>query len=157
MAVAAVPLVLEAAGGTAAAAGGAAAAEGATVASASVAGESAAASRLSQAAELAGNIPLGENGDQGPASMQISPADIHRILHSPAAVAAVSARAQKCAGLANAMAVTRDAEYDVVIQNRGDTTRCRATVIAKNFMAVVDDAHHSTLLKAAAQTGSDPL
>ena len=153
----AVPLILEAAGGAGAAAGGAAAAEGATVASASIAGESASAARLAKMAEMAGNIPLGQGDGGQQNSMQISQADIHRILHSGAAVAAVTATAQKCAGIANAMAITRDAEYDVVVQNRDDTTRCRATVIAKNFMAVVDDAHHTTLLKAAAQAGSDPI
>jgi hypothetical protein len=89
-------------------------------------------------------------------AIQISPKDIQRILHSSPVVAGVTARAQHCMGIANDLAVTSGAEYDMVVQNRSDTTRCRATVFAANFKAVVDDVYHSTLLKAAAQTGSDP-
>jgi hypothetical protein len=108
-------------------------------------------------ARTAGKISLG-SGDGGQEnSIQISAADVHRILHSPDAVEAVTKKAEDLARIANGMALTRDAEYRVVVQNRDDTTRCRASVVAANYLAMVDDAHHSTLLKASAQVGSDPL
>jgi len=144
MAVAAVPVIEAVVGETAA---GTVAAEGGAMAAA---GETASTSRLSQVADLAGNVDLGDGH-----SMTISPEQIHALLHSPQAVAAIMAKAEHVCKLANDMAVTREAEYAVVLQNRNDTKRARATVYAKNFYAVVDDAHHSTLLKAAAQTPSD--
>jgi len=142
MAVAAVPLI-EAVVGEA----GAASVEGGALAAA---GETASTSRLGQVADMAGDVDLGDGH-----SMTISPEQIHQLLHSPGAVAKIMEVANHVCALANTMAITREAEYAVVLQNRNDTKRARATVYAKNFYAVVDDAHHSTLLKAAANTHTD--
>jgi hypothetical protein len=150
----AIPLVVEAVeGATAASAAGAA-----TAGTAAGAGESAMASRLARGAiSASGKIDLGPGEGGQNNAMQISKEDVKRILHSSAAVSAVTARAEEVCRQANAQAITREAEYEVVVQNRGDTTRCRAIVRPANYYAIVDDHYHSTLLKAAAQAGSDAI
>lgn len=87
-------------------------------------------------------------------SLHLSQEQFQQLAHSDAVVAAVTDRAQKCCDIANELAVTKDAVYEVRVTNTG--TRARAKVTPGNFKGVVDDAYHDTLLKAAAQTGSDP-
>jgi hypothetical protein len=110
----------------------------------------------SAAEELDENAPSGEHNLGNGNSMHLSEAQFKALLHSQAAVAAVMDRAGKCADIANSLAITTGARYAVSLQNKPDRSRTRAAVYAANFKAVIDELYHSTLLKAAAQTGSDP-
>jgi hypothetical protein len=120
------------------------------------AGAESAAEGSAAAEEEGAEAPGGEHNLGNGNSMHFSPEQFKALLHSSAAVAAILDRGQKCAEIANGMAITKGAKYAVSLQNKPDTSRARAAVYAANFKAVVDELNHSTLLKAAAQTGSDP-
>lgn len=79
-----------------------------------------------------------------------------KLLHHPAVVAAITAKAEQMARYANNLSITEDAEYGVTVQNNPETTRARARVRPMNYEAMVDDAYHSTLLKTLAAFPSDP-
>jgi hypothetical protein len=122
---------------------------------AEVIGESAAEGSEASAEEDLGE-PRGEHNLGNGNSMHFSDAQFRALIHGPAVVAAIMDRAQKCAEIANKLAITYGAKYAVKLQNKPDHTRPRAAIYAANFKAVIDEMYHSTLLKAAAQTGSDP-
>jgi hypothetical protein len=107
--------------------------------------------------EIEEDAPKGEHNLGNGNSMTFSPEQFQSLLHSDAAVAGIMDRARKCAEIANSLAITYGAKYEVSLQNKPDHSRARAAVYAANFKAVIDELHHSTLLKAAAQTGSDPI
>jgi hypothetical protein len=92
----------------------------------------------------------------GGASMTFNPAAFRSLLHHPAVVAALQAKAQRIADTANDIKITEGAEYGVVLQNDPSYTRPRALVkpVGEDpIKAIVDDAAHSTLLKAMGQVG----
>jgi hypothetical protein len=120
------------------------------------AAEAGAAESTEAAESLDEQAPHGEHDLGNGNSMHMSEAQFRAMMHNPAVAAALLDRGQKCAEIANSLAITEGAEYAVSLQNDPSHTRARAAVYAANFKAVVDELNHSTLLKAAAQTGSDP-
>jgi hypothetical protein len=120
------------------------------------AAEAGAAESTEAAESLDEQAPHGEHDLGNGNSMSMSPEQFKAFMHSPQVVAAIMDRANKCADIADSLAITKGAEYGVSLQNDPSHTRARAAVYAANFKAVVDELNHSTLLKAAAQTGSDP-
>jgi hypothetical protein len=115
------------------------------------------ASEAGAAAEESSEESLGgEHNLGGGHSMHISEDQFNALAHSQAVVNAIMDRAHRCTDIANDLAITQDAKYDCSLNNSPSRSRATAVVYAANYKAVVDDAYHSTLLKAAAQTGSDP-
>jgi hypothetical protein len=82
---------------------------------------------------------------------------IRGLLRRPDAVAAIKERGKKVADLANSNHITKGAEYEAVYVDNPDYKRPTVMVKPANFKGVIDEATHSTLLKAAAQVGSDPM
>lgn len=103
-----------------------------------------------------GAIPGGTYDLGNGMALTLDPEQFRQLLHSPIAVDAIRERAALVAAQANATKQERGAVYDVVVQNRPETTRARAFARPANMPAVVDDRKHSTLLKAAAIVPSDP-
>jgi hypothetical protein len=109
---------------------------------------------------LPGSVDLG-NGNR----LVFNATAFKKLLHSPAAVNAVTQRASEICAAANAM-VALDARtierlgdgqpaYKVTVQNNPDTTRARARVLPAGILGAVDDAHNATLLKAVDAHPSD--
>jgi hypothetical protein len=99
-------------------------------------------------------IPIG-HGHQ----LVINPEGWKKLLHHPAAVDAITKRAEAIASAANGLAVGRGKDrplYSVKVQNRTDTTRARALIKPANMAAVRDNQMNQTLLKAADSFPSDP-
>lgn len=92
----------------------------------------------------------------GGLKIQIDHAAVRRMLNSPEVKAQVDARGRALAAECNRLAVTKGAEYAWLPSDHPDNTRARGRVVTANYKAQVDDAHHSTLLKALASVGSDP-
>ena len=117
-------------------------------------GESMAGEELSvdyAAEDTSGSIDIGFG-----MRLVITPDAFKMIMHMPEITAKVTERCEELTAAANSLAVTEDAEYAFVVSNNPDNIRARGRVFPDNFKAVVDDEHHSTLLKALEQVGSDP-
>lgn len=110
------------------------------------------------------------NGDLGDGHfLKIDPSAWRALLHHPAVVEAIVQRANQIRDTANGMvamdprAVERLTEqepgdpYKVTLQNRPDTTRPRAKVKPATMLGQLDEAHNSTLWKAAMEHPSDPI
>jgi hypothetical protein len=88
--------------------------------------------------------------------LKIAPDAFRRIMHTTVITAMVAERCEELADTANALAVINGARYTYVVSNRPENIRARGRVRPDNYLAVVDDAQNSTLLKALSQVGSDP-
>jgi len=115
------------------------------------------------AESLPGRIDLG-----GGHFMVLHPAAFRTLLHSPAVVDELTARAKDICDHANNISALApetlqrlspngDPPYDVIIQNEPDSTRARAIVGTANMAGIVSDAHGADLLKAVAAFPSDPV
>jgi hypothetical protein len=79
------------------------------------------------------------------------------VLHDPAVVALLAAKANQMCEEAIQLAVTKNAVYAVtVVSDWPDSSRARANVWSSNLQAMIDDAHNSTLLKVLATAGGSP-
>lgn len=108
------------------------------------------------ASELGDDIPSGSIDLGGGNALTINYEQMMQIMHMPQVVQAITERAQGVCDECNATKVIQEAEYEVIVQNRSDTTRARAFVRPANAAAHNDDARNSTMLKAAANAPNDP-
>lgn len=88
--------------------------------------------------------------------LHIDQAALRRAMNSPEVKAQVNARGRALATEANSLAETPGAVYKYVPSDHPNNRRARGRVTTANYQAQVDDAHHSTLLKALSNIGSDP-
>jgi hypothetical protein len=101
---------------------------------------------------LPGSIPLMPGVE-----LRIHPDYFRMIMHSPEITAAVTERCVDITSEANEQKVRPEAVYDYMVSNNTDNIRARGRVKPMNVDAMFDDAENSTLLKALATAGSDPL
>ena len=87
----------------------------------------------------------------------ISPEWFKILMHSPQITAQVEERCSVLAETANSMAVIDTADYTYYVSNNSENIRARGRVKTGNHAAREDNAAHSTLMKALASVGSDPL
>lgn len=99
-----------------------------------------------------GEIDLG-----GGFKLKLVPDMFRQVMHSTRITAAVQARCEELTDLCNSLAITAGAVYTYTVSTNPNNIRARGRVRPGNFKARVDDAAHSTLLKALAQVGSDPI
>jgi hypothetical protein len=99
-----------------------------------------------------GEIDLG-----GGFKLKLVPDMFRQIMHTAGMTAAVQARCEELTNLCNELAITAGAVYTYTVSTNPNNIRARGRVRPGNFKAVVDDAAHSTLLKALASVGSDPI
>jgi len=88
--------------------------------------------------------------------LKLSTDMFRQIMHTPSITEAVHERCEELCNACNALAVTPGAIYVYQVSTNPSNIRARGRVKPGNFKAVVDDAAHSTLLKALASVGSDP-
>jgi hypothetical protein len=98
-----------------------------------------------------GELDLG-----GGITLKLSPDMFRRIMHDPQITAAVDQRCQEVTDLCNSLAITPGAVYTYTVSTNPNNIRGRGRVRPGNFKAYIDNAVHSTLLKALASVGSDP-
>lgn len=99
-----------------------------------------------------GEIDLG-----GGFKLKLVPDMFRQVMHSGGITSAVEQRCQQLTDLCNSLAITAGAVYTYTVSTNPTNIRARGRVKPGNFKAVVDDAAHSTLLKALASVGSDPI
>jgi hypothetical protein len=89
--------------------------------------------------------------------LYVKPDWFHTAMHHPATTAAVEDRCEALAQEANSLAVEEGAVYEYAVSNNPNNIRARGRVRPANVKAVLDDDKNSTLLKALATVGSDPV
>lgn len=99
-----------------------------------------------------GEIDLG-----GGFKLKLVPDMFRQIMHTATMRSAVQARCEELTNACNELAITAGAVYTYTVSTNPTNIRARGRVRPGNFKAVVDDAAHSTMLKALAQVGSDPI
>lgn len=114
------------------------------------------------------SLPSGTVNLGGGSTMQFSPEAFRQLLHHPLVIEALKARGQAVADTANSLmamderAVARLAPdgqpaYTAELHENPYGTRPRVRVMPANMLGIVDDAHHSTLLKSLLANPSDPI
>lgn len=96
-------------------------------------------------------------GYEGQIVLRIHPEYFRMIMHSPEVTAQVDQRCEEITDVANSLAVKEGAEYYYFVSNNPANIRARGRVKPANEAAKIDDDINSTLLKALASVGSDPL
>lgn len=119
-------------------------------------GEAAGAAAESVTSVTEGGFP-GEIDLGGGFKLKLVPDMFRRIMHTASMTAAVEQRCQQLTDVCNDLAITAGAVYIYTVSTNPTNIRARGRVKPGNFKAVVDDAAHSTLLKALASVGSDPI
>jgi hypothetical protein len=96
-------------------------------------------------------------GYEGGIVLRIHPDYFRMIMHTPEITAMVDQRCEELATAANGIAVKEGAQYVYQVSNNENNIRARGRVKPGNEAARIDDDLNSTLLKALASVGSDPL
>lgn len=87
----------------------------------------------------------------------IPPEAFRTIMHTPEITSVTQERCEELADMANSLAVIEGAKYTYSVSNNPENIRARGRVKPANEAAKRDDAENSTLLKALAAVGSDPV
>jgi len=75
---------------------------------------------------------------------------VQAILQRPPVYAHVEKYTERQLAMANRMAITKDAEYGMIMYNNRPELGPVGVVFCDNYKSVIDDRYHSTLLKVAA-------
>lgn len=118
-------------------------------------------------AEWGGDMEAGDPGGESMPSgvqdlgdglfLRVPESVIRDLLRDPAAITAITHRAQAVVDIANDTHITEGARYEAKLVDNPGYKRPVVFVKPANFKAVVDEQYHSTLLAAALQVGSDPV
>jgi len=85
--------------------------------------------------------------------LTLDPDAIKNVLWSPAMIAALTEAGQKVVDAANSMAQIEGAEYMLIVQKDESYPMPRVLVVASNYKAKLDEAHHSTMERAMVAAG----
>jgi hypothetical protein len=82
-----------------------------------------------------------------PTGVQLNEASLRALLQEPAVVNAVIKHTEKMLKEANALAITDEAQYGMIVYNNRPELGAVGVVYCDNYESVIDDAYHGTLLK----------